>query len=158
MKRIRPLATLSCVLLVSIVPTACSRPNHFPNGAPLPRRPATLHVSLADFYFVYPNRVPAGRVVFEVTNAGEFTHQLTLFRRSEGAVTLKQQVLTSPQPAEAPLQRMPSLQSGQAGTFAVDLIAGARYAMASLVVGPDGRNDAQKGMTSEFRAGGRTLG
>jgi hypothetical protein len=113
---------------------------------------------MADNYFVYANRVPAGRVVFDVTNAGQSTHRLSLYRLPEGTPSVDAQSEASSQFSEPPLQNMAALDPGQRSMFAVDLMPGARYAMVSLWAGPDGVPDAQRGMTSEFLAGGRAVG
>lgn len=139
-----------------VIAAACEGGTH-QDAAPLPAKPATLTVNMADFYFVLPSRVPAGRVVFDVTNAGQSPHQLSLFRLPEGAPAIDEQLRTSVRPTQLPLQNMAVLQPGLKSTFAVDLVPGARYAMASLVAEGNGLADARRGMTAEFRAGGRVI-
>jgi hypothetical protein len=151
--------TAIVILATAMLQTACSSPtNADGQERALPRAPAVLKVTMADFYFVHPNRAPAGRVVFEINNAGRFVHQLTIYRMAEDSIPFKQQFRKTAYPVEVPIENMPALRPDESGSFAVDLVAGARYGMASLLFGPDGTNDAQNGMSSEFRAGGRATG
>jgi hypothetical protein len=142
----------SCLLASA----SCSPGDDGSGEAPLPPKPAVLRVNMSDYNFVVPVRAPAGRVVFDVTNAGKAPHRLSLFRLADGAPPLEDQLRASPQPAEPPLQNMAALAPGANSTFAVDLVPGARYAIASLWVGATGVTDASRGMVSEFVAGGRT--
>ncbi len=142
---------LLAVVAAGILSTSCASTQEPVRASPLPPRPASVRVTMADFYFVYPNRVPAGRVVFDVTNAGEVPHRLSLFRLPDDGISAADHLRTTAEPPAVPLQNMTILQPEDEGTFAVDLVPNGRYVMASLLVGPDGVNDAERGMIVEFR-------
>ncbi|MGQ0744477.1 MAG: hypothetical protein ACT4OS_09115 [Acidimicrobiales bacterium] len=153
----RALAAVAMASALGAAGASCSgRPDA--TGRRLPPAPASLTVTMADFYFVHANRAPAGRVVFEVTNAGRFPHRLSLFRLDDAAPPARELPWTGPDRPGAALAVMPVLAPDESGTFAVDLVAGARYAMASLIAGPDGVPDAQRGMVTELRAAARSTG
>lgn len=140
---------------LALAAAACSASDGEPKGAPLPAKAATVTVSMADYAFVYAKRVPAGRVVFAVRNAGSVPHRLSVFALADGDPPIEAQLAgTGPLPPSL-LQNMPVLAPGESSSFAVDLMPGGRYALASLQRGPRGVLDAELGMTSEFRAAAR---
>lgn len=108
---------------------------------------------MADFRFVYADRVPAGRVVFTVANVGQWHHQLSLYALAEGAPPVGDQLRSPGGMASPPLVVMPALGPGAGGgSFAADLEVGRRYAMVSHWPSARGVPDALLGMATEFRA------
>lgn len=151
MKGRRPTSRLS--IAAFILAASCSRSGSRFDYQTLPPSPTILPVAMADFDFVYSSRVSAGRVVFDVSNAGQFVHRLTLFSLPQGRTPLPESLsVLTPPPGVATVAITPELQPGDLTSLAVDLEIGRRYLLASLVVGPDGLTDAQRGMTSVFIA------
>lgn len=148
---LRHLALLLLTVMASVA--ACASKSDEPMAGYLPDKPATVTVSMADYRFVYANRVSGGRVVFTVSNAGRFPHRLSLFQVPDEAPPVDVQLRSPAGLQLAPLLEMPVMQPGEAGaSFAVDLEVGARYAMVSLWPSPQDVPDALLGMTTEFRA------
>ncbi len=118
----------------------------------LPPKAPTVGVTMSEYHLAYPAHIRSGRVVFVVTNHGRLPHQLRLFPLSEDVPPIDVQLHGSERRTITPLVEMPLLVPGQTGSFAVDLIAGSRYAMVSFFRSPGAEVDALLGMNSEFRA------
>lgn len=99
--------------------------------------------------------VPAGRIVFRVTNAGARPHQLTLVRLAEDSPPIDELLRSADGHHNPPdvLARVADIAPGQTGMVAAELADGARYALVDLSQAPDGRLYARLGATAEFRAG-----
>lgn len=107
---------------------------------------------MREFAFDYsPRRVPAGRLVVRVRNVGRLVHRLSMLPLSEDVPPIEVQLRGSERRAIAPFAGIYDRAPGQEGTFAVDLVAGQRYAFICFVIDEKGSH-AQKGMSSEFRA------
>ena len=96
--------------------------------------------------------VPAGRVVFRMTNAGGETHIPSLVPLDEDVPPIDIQVRGTARRAVKPLGGVNNRLPGETGTFAVDLVAGRRYAFICYAYTPDKVAHSQKGMTWEGRA------
>lgn len=120
----------------------------------LPVPPPVVAVEMTEYRFDYEGPIPSGRVVFRVHNAGRVEHRLSILPLGEDFPPIDEQLRGTKRRAVSPYAGVPNRRPGERGTFAVDLVAGRRYAMICLVVDtPDGQSHALKGMTSEFRAG-----
>lgn len=108
---------------------------------------------MSEYHLAYSAHIPAGRVVFVVTNHGRLPHQLRLFPLSEDVPPIDVQLHGSERRPITPLVEMTLLVPGQTGSFAADLINHGRYAMVSFFRSPGAEVDALLGMNSEFRAG-----
>jgi len=112
--------------------------------------PAVVNVAMRDYRFDYNPAIPAGPVVFRVSNQGRLDHELLLTVLPEGFPPIDAQLHGSIRRPLGILGQLPRRRPGISGTFAVDLAPG-RYAMISFVAGTDGVQDDLKGMSSEFR-------
>lgn len=118
---------------------------------PLPPSAATVQVRLLDDDLVVDRPVPAGRVIFRITNAGRAAHRLALIPLPEDFPPLEEE-LANEQGRSAPLQaRVPDLPPGAVGMFAADLIAGQRYALVDFSRSAEGTVHARLGVAAEFR-------
>lgn len=133
-----------------------SPPTLVDSGAPLPAAPPVVEVIMRDHSFDYPQPIPPGRVVFRIQNDGQLQHRLALLPLAEDFPPVAEQVKGTERRPVDPFAGIYDRRPGGVGTFAVDLVAGQRYAMVCFTVDPDGVSHAVKGMTSEFRAGGGT--
>lgn len=149
MARTGPLAAVALVVLTS---TSC-RKEKGPSAA-LPSPPPTVVVAMDDYRFDHPARIPAGRVVFSVPNAGAVYHRLTLLPLEDDSPSIHDQIHDDEAQVFSPFAGTRAELPGQTGDFAVDLVAGQRYAMICTVRTPEGKAHAEIGMASEFRAGG----
>lgn len=123
-------------------------------GGPLPPSTPTVEVDILDDNLTHDEPVPAGRVVFRVTNAGEAGHRLTLVPLPEDYPPILRQLRGDERRSAELLARVPHLQSGESGSFAVDLVEGQRYALVDFSEAADGTMHGRLGVAGEFRAGG----
>ncbi len=122
--------------------------------AALPSGPPVLVVTLDEYRFDYAQPVPAGRVVFRLLNVGTVSHRPVLLPLDEDVPPIQEQLRGDQRRAASPFAQVLSRPPGSTGTFAVDLVAGQRYAWICFARDADGSPHALKGMASEFRAGG----
>lgn len=118
---------------------------------PLPPAPPVVVVTMTEYRFEHPPVIPAGRVVFRFVNGGREEHRPSLKPLPEDMPPIDEQVRGPQRRVSVPFVGLGTLRPGQSDTFAVDLIAGARYGLICFAVAPDGEGHALKGMTSEFR-------
>lgn len=118
---------------------------------PLPGRPPVIDVTMDEYTFKYPPRVPAGRVIFRVRNSGRLPHRLSVLPLPEDLPPIDEQLHGPNRLTVTPFAGIPTRKPGIPGTFAVDFVAGRRYAFICFVRDPDGQSHALKGMNSEFR-------
>lgn len=136
--------------IVALVTVACRTST----DSPLPAPPAKVSVTMLDDRFEYRPEIPAGRVVFQIRNAGRRPHRLVLLPLGEDLPPIDVQLRGTERRSATPFAGINTRQPGQTSGFAVDLVPGRRYAMICFVQEPDGTTHAQKGMAREFRAGG----
>lgn len=129
-------------------PATAARP---PAPAPAP----VVGVSMVDHRFELDRPVPAGRVVFQITNDGQSAHDLIMLPLAEDVPPIAEQLRGSERRLVQPYAGIYQRPPGDTGTFAVDLLPGQRYAMICVVVGEDGEPHWKKGMVVEFRTPGR---
>lgn len=122
--------------------------------APLPPAPPTVEVRIVEHDLLYEGPIPAGRVVFRITNAGEVVHRLSLTPLPADFPPIHEQLQGDTRRQAQLLARVPDLQPGETDTFAVDLAQGERYAMVDFSEAPDGTMHGRLGVASEFNAGG----
>lgn len=108
---------------------------------------------MREYRFEFKGPIPGGRVVFEVENAGDSPHRLTMVPLTEDVPAIDEQLRGRVRLTLAPYAGIPTMPPGQKAIFAVDLVPDRRYAFISFVQGPDGESDALRGMNAEFRAG-----
>lgn len=154
-RRHRCLTFASLVILASAAAGACSGSDSdsATQGAPLPPSPPELAVTLDEYRFDVEGLLPAGRVVFRFTNAGQEQHRPLLLPLTEEIPPIDEQVRGDERRVLTPFAGVNTVEPGEDGTFAVDLEPGRRYALVCLVTGDDGQSHAEKGMTWEARAG-----
>lgn len=119
-------------------------------AAPLPRPPANLAISMTEFQIEQqPARLGSGRVVLDVANTGELSHQLTLFRIPDGLPGSLNEQLHSPRRLPAsPIAVLPTLESKQRASIALDLEQG-RYGLVCFLKGPGATVHALLGMNAD---------
>lgn len=112
---------------------------------------------MRDHAFDYDEPVPAGRVVFRVTNRGDHPHDLVLIRLPQQVDDVNE-LLHSPQPRGLPpVYSLPAREPGETAMFSTELRPG-RYAMLCFVEAADGVLHYEKGMVAEFQVGDHTPG
>lgn len=123
--------------------------------APLPEGPPVRTVTIDEYGIAFKRPVPAGRVVFRVTNDGEQTHEPEFVPLPEDLPPIDEQLQGDQRVPVAPFAGIPPLEPGETGTFAVDLASGVRYAFVCFARDPDDDElHARQGGNAEFRAGG----
>jgi len=113
--------------------------------------PPIVSVSMREYSFAYPRDIPNGLVQFRVRNAGRLPHRLDLEPIPADFPPIREQLGGSNRRVLAPFAQTATLQPGESGRFAVELLNGQRYALLCLLRGPDGQSHAAKGMNAEFR-------
>jgi hypothetical protein len=111
-----------------------------------------VQVTMTEYAFHYRTPARAGRVVFEVRNAGREDHRAGIYLLPDDMPPIGVQLRGNDRkPVERladPVPRRP----GQRQSFAVDLVPGQRYALLCFVAAKEaGRTHAQLGMSAEFR-------
>lgn len=124
-----------------------------PRPPPPPPAPVVV-VTMREFRFDYPPKVPAGRVVFRFVNAGRLIHRPSLLPLAEDLPSLDEQLRGGQRRPVTPFAGILDRGPGQSASFAVDLAPGRRYGIICFVRDADGSSHALKGMNTEFRAGG----
>lgn len=137
------------VVAVGLVASACTSSQQ---ALPVPPSAPAIHVSLEDRNLVFDTPVPAGRVVFHVRNAGTHPHRFALVPLPDDAPPLEQDLHDDVERPVRRVARIPTLQPGETGMFAVDLIPGQRYGMLDYSTTPDGVQHMMVGVAGEFRA------
>lgn len=148
----RPIGALGAVATLVVVVAglgACG------DRRPVPRLPqSVVGVTIREYRYQLSRPVPAGRVVFRVTNAGRQVHRVSLLALPEDLPPLARQLRGRRRRAVAPFAGIGGLVPGTSNSFAVDLAAGRRYALIDVGAAPGGRSNALLGLATEFRAGG----
>lgn len=108
-------------------------------------------VELDEYRFSYRAPVAAGRVVFRFTNVGGRPHRPSLLPLSDDLPPIDEQLRGTRRRPITPFAGIPTRAPGQKGSFAVELVAGTRYALICFMEDGDGRSHAVKGMSAEFR-------
>lgn len=141
-----------CAALSSLAVASCqTAPMRTANKAPLRAVPPVVVITMREYRFDYDRNIPGGRVVFRFVNKGKRPHRPSLLPLPEDLPPIDQQLHGSKRRALKPFAGIPDQKPGATDTFAVDLIAGRRYALICYAQDPDGRPHALKGMNSEFR-------
>lgn len=141
-----------CAALGSVAVASCQTTGKpTANKAPLPTASPVVVVTMREYRFDYDPNIPSGRVVFRFVNKGQRTHRPSLLPLPEDVPPIDEQLRGSKRRAIRPFAGVSDQRSGAIGTFAVDLIAGQRYALICYAQDPDGTPHALKGMSSEFR-------
>ena len=144
-------AALAVLAVMGVVATSCSTTT---TRSALPESPPEVVVTMNEYTFEHRSPVPAGRVVFRVRNEGKIDHRLTILPLPEDVPPIQEQMRGAERRVSARFAGIPTRPPGTTGMFAVDLVPGARYAMVCFVLDRDDVSHAQKGMATEFRAGG----
>lgn len=109
---------------------------------------------MVEHRFEFDTPIPAGRVVFQILNAGQSVHNLVMIALPEDLPSIDEQLRGSQRRLVEPYAGIYDRPPGDTGTFAVDLVAGQRYALICTLVAQDGESHYLKGMATEFRAAG----
>lgn len=144
------------VVLAGNATTSCG-------GSSPPERPAAppsppVVVVTMDEYRFRPSatRLAAGRVVFRMVNAGREPHSPALVPLDEDVPPIDAQVRGAERRIVAPFAGVNTRLPGAVGTFAVDLVAGRRYAFVCYASTAEEKAHSKLGMTWEFRTAGAT--
>ena len=105
---------------------------------------------MREYGFEYRADFRAGRTVVRARNQGKLLHQLVLIYLPPDVPPLGEQLRSEERRVVPTVVNLAARPPGRSGTFAVDLDPG-RYGFVCFVEDPDGRQHAQKGMSSEFR-------
>jgi len=134
-----------------VIMTSCSDGG---SGAAPPEGPAEVAVNMREYAFDYKSSIPAGRVVFNVSNKGNLQHRLVLLPLEEDLPPINIQLHGPRRLTVAPLASVLPRPPGRRAAFAAELLPGKRYALICSIVDADGESHAFKGMASEFRTEG----
>lgn len=115
--------------------------------------PVEVHVSLSEYRFGLETPLPAGRVVFRFSNSGTEAHRPALLPLPEDFPPIQEEVRNPEARILPPFAGISTQPPGSSGLFAVDLVAGRRYALVCFIASPDGIGHSNKGMTWETRIG-----
>lgn len=118
---------------------------------PVPAAAPVVIVTMVDNRFEFDPKIPTGRVVFRISNEGQAPHRLTMFPMPEEMPPIDEQLRGTQRRFLEPFAGIYNRAPGDAGTFAVDLAPGRRYAMICTLKSADGQPHWMKGMASEFR-------
>lgn len=141
------------VALVVATTAACASDDSREQVArpPAPEPAPVIRITMVDHRFELGAPVPAGRVVFEVENAGQSPHNLVMIPLPEDVPPIDVQLRGSERRLVEPFAGVYERAPGDTGTFAVDLLAERRYALICTVSAEDGQPHWMQGMATEFR-------
>ena len=135
------------VILFAIALLSCGGSTS--KGSPLPASSPVVEVTAREYTLEVKGSLSAGRVVFRTLNAGAETHNPALVALDDDVPPIDSYLRqTDRRPLRAFAGTNPR-GPGTSGTFAVDLVAGRRYAFVCLTRTPAGERHAEKGMTWE---------
>lgn len=141
----------ACAGLVLIVGGCTESRDHGATNAGPPPVPS-VEIVMKEFSFIHSEAVPAGRVIFRVSNGGEMDHQVTVLRIPEDLPGTIHDYARMQGRAFVPVFALRDRTPGDTSHFALDLEAG-RYGLVCIVRDPAGVAHSLKGMASEFIAG-----
>lgn len=142
-------------LLVVVVATSCGSEGVDRPAAPAP--PPVFDITMKEYTYapsVGPDSIPAGRVNFELHNAGDLGHQPALIFVPDGFPPMAEQVRGDHRRPVRILANNVGVPAGVTSALAVDLEPGRRYAFLCLVQTPEGKQHSSLGMAWEFRTPG----
>ena len=142
---------LLCGALGSVALASCGGGDSKGNKEPFPSAPPVVVVSMREYRFDYDRAIRSGRVVFRLVNKGQVPHRPSLLPLPGDLPPIDKQLRGSKRRTLRLFAGVGDRRPGATGTFAVDLVAGRRYALICYAEDPDGRPHAVKGMSSEFR-------
>ncbi len=134
---------------VAVVAASCA-PQVKPEPENLPASPPVIVVTLEEYRFELPARIPAGRVVFRVRNPSDAAHRPALLPLGD-LPPLEQQLRGEERAAVAPFAGTRTRAPGATGAFAVVLEPDARYGFICFIRDDVVGSHALKGMYHEFR-------
>lgn len=138
------------IALFAVVVAGCAAGE---SQGPVPPAVPTINVQIEEYGLSYTRPIPAGRVVFHIVNTGDHVHRLALLPLSEDVPPILEELRNDTGRSVTLQGRVPNLQPGQTGMFAVDLKKGQRYALVDFSRDPTGRLHGERGIASEFHAG-----
>lgn len=103
-----------------------------------------------EYRFDLPTKLPRGRVVFKVVNAGRTHHKLSLAPLPKDFPPIMEQLRSSERRALDTVAAIVPQAPGSEASFAVDL-GPQRYGLFCFIIEPEGKDHARSGMASEFR-------
>lgn len=121
-------------------------------GLPVPDPVPTVDVELADEELTVEGPVPAGHVVFHVTNTGTRPHRVLLFPLGDDWPPIHEEIANDIDQPVLPHARVPDLEPGETGRFATDLAEGKRYGLIDRSTAPSGEQHLAVGVAGEFTA------
>ncbi|MDQ6947646.1 MAG: hypothetical protein M3256_15600, partial [Actinomycetota bacterium] len=112
-----------------------------------------IKVTMLEYRFVYPPKIPRGRVVVSLHNAGHVQHEFVLLKLPADFPPIDQQLHSSERRPLPTMYLVNAIDPGATRTFALDLSPG-RYAILCGIhdpQDPETLTHALKGMNSEWR-------
>lgn len=153
---VRPRLFAAVVVLAGHAATSCGGSSP-PQRPAAPPSPAVVVVTMNEYRFrPSATRLRAGRVVFRMVNAGREPHSPALVPLDEDVPPIDVQVSSAERRIVAPFAGVNTRLPGAVGTFAVDLVAGRRYAFVCYASTAEEKAHSKLGMTWEFRTAGAT--
>lgn len=127
------------VLVFALALSGCSTEATSPTReAPRVASPPEIGVTMREYrYELTTTELPAGRVVFRFRNLGAEPHSPALLPLDEDVPPINEQVRSPERRLVAPFASLNERRPGATGTFAVDLVAGRRYALICYATAPD---------------------
>lgn len=114
--------------------------------------PEVIDITMRDYHFDYRPPAHAGRVVFQVRNAGHKDHRVGIYLLPKDLPPIDVQLRGSDRKSVEKIADPFPRHPGETQRFAVDLVPGQRYALLSFLrAGKNTKTDAELGMNSEFQ-------
>lgn len=154
----RLLAVVLSVLLAGCSPLDGLAGAESPGGPDWPPTVPEVTVTLQDDAIELDRRVPSGRVVFRVHNAGTVRHRVTLIPLPDDLPPLEEQLAGDERRSVSPLGATNTHPPGEGTAFAVDLEPSQRYGLVCFEKTDDGTVHARTGENAEFRTGDTNAG
>lgn len=143
-----PVMAMAIVTATSFQLGGCGR-----SEPPLPLPPAMVDIVMDEYRFDVEQRLPAGRTVLRVTNAGEVDHEMVVVTLPEDFPPLDAQLRGDVRrPVGGIVAIVRARPPGSSRTLALELDAG-RYGLICFLRDADDVPHARKGMSAELQVG-----
>lgn len=143
---------VAALLATVLVAAGCTPGQTASDDDPVPDPVPTVDVELADDDLTLDKPVPAGHVVFHVTNSGTRPHRVLLFPLGDDWPPIHEEIANDIDQPVLPRARVPNLEPGETGRFATDLTEGKRYGLIDRSTAPNGTQHLMLGVAGEFTA------
>lgn len=144
-----PIAAVVVVVGAVVLPGVVAGPSRH-RTVDRPPPPQRVALSMTEYHYGYTAPKQAGRVVFDVVNAGKERHNLVVFALADDFPPIDEQLRGTDRRSTQPIAALPTLRPGERANYAFDVAPNQRYAFVCFVATADEVIHGTRGMNTEF--------